>query len=84
MNTENNEPEFVEVRAFSTGEEAEAARMALAGSGIEAFLTTDDLGNMVPSLQFVQGVKLLVRPKDQARAEDVLTDTSGNSETPDG
>ena len=43
-------------------------------AGIDAILSKDDAGGMLPSLQEAEGVSLLVRPEDTRRARVILHD----------
>ena len=53
---------------------AEVARSKLAAAGIDAMITKDDAGGMIPSFQVFEWVRLLVREDDLPLARDVLAD----------
>jgi len=61
---------------FENEFEAEIARGHLKSAGIDAILSKDDAGGMLPSLQEVEGVSLLVRPEDVKRARVILRENS--------
>lgn len=56
--------------------EAEIARGHLKSAGIDAIVSKDDAGGMLPSLQEAEGVSLLVRPGDVKRAGVILHERS--------
>ncbi len=60
------------VTIFSNEPEAELAHSRLQEAGIEAMVTSDDSGGMLPQFQSSRGVKLLVRPEDLDRARELL------------
>ncbi len=64
--------ELIVVRTFLNRMEAELARSALEASEIDATVAVDDAGGTEPGLWVATGVRLLVRAKDVARAEDIL------------
>jgi hypothetical protein len=64
--------ELVVIRIFHYRHEAELARSALAADGIESSLMADDAGSQGLGIQFIRGVKVLVREDDRARAEEIL------------
>lgn len=70
-------PDLVVLRTYSRNTEAEVARATLAGSGIDALVDSDDCGGMQPFLQLARGVRLSVRSRDVARAEEILAQPSG-------
>jgi hypothetical protein len=55
------------------------ARGLLESVGIPAFVSADDAGGMRPPLQLSQGVRLMVREADLARARRVLADHAGEA-----
>jgi len=61
---------------FENEFEAEIARGHLKSAGIDAILSKDDAGGMLPSLQEVEGVSLLVRDEDLKRARAILREKS--------
>ena len=64
--------ELAVIRIFHYRHEAELARSALAADGIDSTLQADDAGAQGLGIQFVRGVKLLVRVEDRDRAEEIL------------
>jgi hypothetical protein len=72
MGSENDHPELVVVRTFSTMIDANLAKSALDSVGIEAMVQSDDQGGQSPGLAFSRGVQLLVTADDVAAANDVL------------
>jgi hypothetical protein len=65
-------PDVTVLRRFSYRHEAEVVRSVLEGSGIVAFVTSDDCGSVDPALGMVRGVSVAVAEVDVERAEDVL------------
>jgi hypothetical protein len=63
--------DLVLVRTFLNDAEAELALSALEAAGIHAILRRDDCGGMRPSL-WLSGIKLQVRPDDEAAARELL------------
>jgi putative signal transducing protein len=67
------ESNLVVVHTFGTGAEADMAKSALEGSGIDAMIQADSAGGMRPHLAWSSGgFKVLVREEDAAAARDVL------------
>lgn len=64
--------ELAVIRIFHYRHEAELARSALTADGIDSTLMADDAGSQGLGIQFVRGVKLLVREEDRDRAEEIL------------
>lgn len=60
------------LKIFPTEIQAEIVKQRLAANGIEAFISEDDNGGMLPSLQATLGVKLEVLESVAAKAEKVL------------
>lgn len=63
---------FIEIEVFYTEIEAEIAKGRLAEYEIQAEITKDDCGGMMPNLQFSEGVRLLVAADDEEKARTVL------------
>ena len=63
--------EFVVVRTYLNGIEAEMAHSALEAAGITAIIQSDDCGGLRPSL-WMTGIALLVPAEDVGRAAEVL------------
>jgi hypothetical protein len=72
MHSENDQPELVVLRTFSTIIEADLAKSALDSVGIHAMVRSDNEGGQSPGLAFTRGVELLVRAEDAAAANDML------------
>jgi hypothetical protein len=67
------EAKLVVVQAFGNQSEAELAKSALDGAGIDAVIEADSVGGNRPDVAFhTGGYKVLVREKDVAAARDVL------------
>jgi hypothetical protein len=62
----------VVVETFPTRTLAALAASLLQAAGIETFILADDAGGAYPMLQFIDGVKLLVAPEDEALAREIL------------
>ncbi len=60
------------IEVFNNEFEAEIARERLKASGIDAFVSKDDLGGMRPELQLTRGVRLLVSESDVEIAKELL------------
>lgn len=60
------------LKTFPSEIQAEIVRQRLAANGIEAFISDDDNGGMLPSLQATQGVKLEVLESMAKKAEKIL------------
>lgn len=68
--------ELVTIRTFSSEPEAMVAKAALEAFGIECAAGSDDGGGQEPSLTMANGIRLMVRSSDAARAEDVLANVA--------
>ena len=64
------------VERFTEKAFAEAALSLLEAEGIEAVISADDAGGVMPNLDFASGARLLVAATDLERAKALLTDTS--------
>jgi Putative prokaryotic signal transducing protein len=65
--------DLVIVGAFGTAAQAEMAKSALAGSGIESMIQADSVGGMRPHVAWSSGgFKILVREQDAEAAREVL------------
>ena len=62
---------MVTVARFENREEAEIARAALAEEGIEAMVSADDVGGLVP---LTNGVEVRVLEENAERAKTVIQD----------
>ncbi len=67
-----NPDDVVILEKFPNRVLAEMAAALLEEEGITAWISADDAGGLYPSLQFVQGVRLMVYPEDEARAREIL------------
>jgi len=63
---------LVVVQKYSTEINAEIAKQKLASHGVESFISKDDNGGMLSSLQTTLGVRLEVLESDRERAERIL------------
>jgi hypothetical protein len=71
--SDDNKPELITIRTFSTEFEALVAKSALEAAGVDCMLSRDDCGGLRPSLTMAQGIKLVIRSKDAAWAHKVLS-----------
>ena len=62
----------VVIKTFATRDAANLAAAQLEANGIACWLTTDDLGGLLPNLAMASGVRLLVSPSDEEKARDLL------------
>lgn len=60
---------------YQTEFEAELVRTKLEDSGIEAMVEAQDRSNVLPSLDYSNGVHLYVEPEDLERAQSILNAT---------
>jgi len=63
---------YVEVKVYANDLDGEIAKGLLAENGIEALISRDDCGGMMPNLQLLNGVRLFVLPKDVEKSENLL------------
>jgi Putative prokaryotic signal transducing protein len=70
--SETTDFELVTVRIFTSEPEANIAKGALEAFGIDCIITRDDCGGLRPHMALTQGLRLLVRADDAARATEVL------------
>ncbi len=63
---------FTVLEVFNSEIEAEISRAQLQASGIEAFVSKDDVGGMRPHLQLSHGVRLMVSSEDMELAREIL------------
>jgi hypothetical protein len=66
--------ELVPVRTFDNRMDADMAKDLLQAQGIQSYISGDDAEGIVPALQLTQGVRLIVRERDLARARQTLDD----------
>ena len=71
-----NEPSHapVTIRTFHVEHEADLARAVLEANGIEAVVSRDNAGGMLPMLQQLFEIRLIVRASDAAEALEILDD----------
>ena len=65
------DPDLIQVATYMNRFEAEVAKSALEGAGIQVLLRSDDCGGMRPHL-WLRGVELLVRSEDAKEATELL------------
>jgi hypothetical protein len=73
--------DLVVVETYNYRHEADLAHTALEAAGIESMISADDAGGMQVGLEFVRGVKLLVRNEDEDRAREVLESIAAAEDT---
>jgi len=64
--------EIAVLRIYSSEMEAIMAQQVLEGSGVTAYVFSDDAGGMEPHLQRTSGVRLVVSRSDVERASEIL------------
>ena len=64
----------VVVKTFSGEAAARIAQAVLEANGIASVISGDGASAMEPQLQYIQGVRLLVRPDQAAEAMELLDD----------
>ena len=67
------------LRTFTNEMFARMASMHLEAMGIQSFILKDDAGGAYPSMQFSEGVRLMIDPRDQEKAEAILQQLEGDS-----
>ncbi len=60
---------------YQTEFEAELVRTKLESEGIEAMVEAQDRSNVLPSLDYSNGIHLYVEPEDLERAQEILNST---------
>jgi hypothetical protein len=60
--------EFIVIRTYRYRHEAEVDRSMLQANKVDAIISADDLGGVHPSFGATNGVKLLVRRRDEPGA----------------
>jgi hypothetical protein len=71
---------YVPVEKYANPMEAQLAQATLSAANIESFISSDDVGGMLPSLDQASGVRLLVDKKNEEEARTVLNSTSEPAE----
>jgi hypothetical protein len=72
MQSGDPQAELVTVRTFPNEVDAELAKTQLESGGIRCFLSSDDCGGLRPALTMTNGIKVVVRADDAARAAEIL------------
>ena len=70
---------LVTIRTFTNEVDAELAKSQLESAGIRAILSADDCGGLRPALTMSNGIKIVVRADDAARAAEILGEDNPNS-----
>ena len=73
--TENAMKNYKLLNTYQTEFEAEFVRTKLKREGIEAFLEAQDRSNVLPSLDYSNGIHLYVEPEDLDRATQIINAT---------
>ena len=60
---------LIDIKTFSSRQDAELAKGFLASNGIDAVVSGDDYGGIHPGLSFSTGVRLLVKEEDVEEAQ---------------
>ncbi len=71
--------DLVPVRTFRSESEATIAKGTLEAFGIDCMLSGDDCGGQRPHLLMAAGIRLLIRPEDAGRADEVLASQAEES-----
>ena len=64
--------EIIVFRYYRNELDAVMAKSVLDSEGIPAIIIKDDAGGMVPGMQFISGVRLMIRASDWERAVEIL------------
>jgi hypothetical protein len=72
--------DLVVVQTFRDRFAARIAKTALDAAGIDSLIRSDDEGGLQPGMAFINGVELVVRAEDVARAGEVLKTTPRNTD----
>ncbi len=76
-----NLDDAVLLRTYSNEAEAGLVASGLESEGIKTYIRKDDCGGAYPALQMSGGVKLLIRPEDMERAEEILREMETEDST---
>lgn len=68
--------DLVLVRSYATEFEAELVKGKLEREGITAMIQAEDLSNVLPSLDYANGINVYVNPADLARVKEILNTTA--------
>jgi len=63
------------LNSYQTEFEAELIRGKLLREGIQSFIQAEDLANVLPSLDYSNGINVYVEPEDYDRAKQILDTT---------
>jgi hypothetical protein len=72
MATAEQQDELVVVRTYTYRHEAEVGRSMLEGHKLDAVISGDDAGGVQPALGAANGVRLLVKRRDEHKARQLL------------
>lgn len=82
--------DLILLKSYPTEFEAELVRTKLEREGIAAMIQAEDLSNVLPSLDYSNGVNVYVNPADMMRAQEIvntpdddLTDDMDTSAAPE-
>jgi hypothetical protein len=67
--------DLILLKSYPTEFEAELVRTKLERDGIVAMVQAEDLSNVLPSLDYSNGVNVYVNPADLARATEIVNTT---------
>lgn len=68
--------DLILLKSFPTEFEAELVRTKLEKEGIVAMIQAEDLSNVLPSLDYSNGINVYVNPADLSRAQAVVNRVS--------
>jgi Putative prokaryotic signal transducing protein len=74
--SDETQPALVTIRTFINELDAEIAKSALEAAGIDCMISADNCAGLEPPFSLTQGVRLVVKPRDADRANEVLTRTT--------
>jgi Putative prokaryotic signal transducing protein len=64
--------DLINIKTFSSRQDAELAKGLLAANGVNAVVSGDDYGGINPGLSFSTGVRLLVKEEDVVNAQRIF------------
>jgi hypothetical protein len=70
--------DLVLLKSYPTEFEAELVRTKLEREGIVAMVQAEDLSNVLPSLDYSNGVNVYINPADVQRATEIVTAVGDN------
>jgi hypothetical protein len=77
-----NRDETVVLRTYDGEALASIAAARLESEGIDSIIQKDDVGGAYPPLQMSGGVRLLIKPEDQPKAEQILSEIEAEDSEP--